>query len=144
MTTIAYRSGVLAADTGTTVGGTRIGDTSKIGRAVDGSLYGAAGRSTYASAFREWAHDMRCGTPPEAIVDGNYCDRGLIVYPDGRIEIYEQGGKFTVAAPYYAMGSGRCEALGAMHAGGDAEAAIRAAMAHDESTYGHIESVAHE
>lgn len=138
MTTIAYRSGVMAADTGMSSGGGRVGFTQKIARTLDGHLVAAAGSAAYAHAFKQWALGGEVGDPPKAKSDGNYCDRGLIVRATGQIEVYEEGGMFPVEASYVAMGSGAAEARGAMFCGATAEQAVRAAIEHDDGTFGDI------
>lgn len=138
MTTIAYRNGVLAADTGMTVGNTVVGNTVKIVRRDDGCMAGAAGFAGYAGSFLRWFMAGQIGDPPEAKSEDNVLDRGVIFRPDGAMLVFEPEGMFEMTAPYYAFGCGRCEALGAMFAGADAEAAVRAAIAHDAHTSGDV------
>lgn len=141
MTTIAYRKGVLAADTGLTSGGGRNGRVFKIARRSDGKLAGACGTAVYMAAFLKWF--VAYGDePPEAKSDQHSIDKGVVISRDGVVTVYEPGGSFTIDdLEYFAMGSGRPEALGAMFAGADAETAVFAAMAHDEGTYGDVTSV---
>jgi len=143
MTTIAYRNGVLAADTCVSVGDSHNGRIVKIARRDDGSLAGAAGDAAYNAAFLRWFSEHEQGAPPEAMSsrDYNTFDRGVIFRPDGTIEVFEPRGSHTLAAKYYALGSGRPEALGAMFAGADALTAVRAAMAHDAHTGGEVLAV---
>ena len=54
MTTIAYRDGVLAAETATCQGGVMIGIVVKIARRADGDMCGSAGDAAYNAAFTEW------------------------------------------------------------------------------------------
>lgn len=146
MTTIAYRSGTLAADTGVCRGNQRVGRKVKIARHSDGRLAGAAGRATYSEAFLSWFCSGE-GGPPEAKCDNESCDRGVVFEADGWIHIYEDGGKYSYCpgeVPYFAMGSGGPEALGAMFAGADAQTAIRAAMEHDAHTYGDVTWLTHD
>jgi len=143
MTTIAYKQGVLASDTGATMGGSRLGRVEKIVRAADGRLAAAAGNAAYAHAFRAWVLKGE-GEPPSAKSDDpSVANRGIIFHPCGRIQVFEDVGSFDVTAPYYAIGSGRPEALGAMHAGATAEQAVRAAMEHDEHTFGEVLVLTH-
>ena len=144
MTTIAYRAGVLAADTGMTVGGSRLGSIVKIARREDGALAGAAGNAWYSAAFLAWFLGGASGAPPEAKLDQSNIDRGVIFLADGTIEVFEPGGSFKLTAPYFAFGAGRPEALGAMHAGASAVGAVQAAIEHDEHTFGDITVLLHE
>jgi ATP-dependent HslUV protease subunit HslV len=144
MTTIVYRDGELAADTGMTAGGSMVGHVTKIGRNAKGDLAGAAGDASYNFAFIAWFVVGEQGSAPEAKEDDKAFDRGVIFRRDGRIEVFEPRGRFECSAPYYALGSGRPEALGALFMGATAEQAVRAAMAHDANTFGDVDVLAHE
>ena len=139
MTTIAYRDGMIAADTGMAVGETLIGHTTKIARNIAGDLAGAAGRSGYAMRFREWFKGGEHSPPPEAKETEHTLDRGIIFRRDGTIEVHEPDGVFTIRADYYAFGTGREVALGAMAQGATAEEAVRATMKYDAYTFGMVE-----
>lgn len=143
MTTIAYRDGVLAADTGAVCGASRMGRVEKIIRGPGGILAGACGLATYSAAFKAWVVSGCIGNPPVATQDADNCDRGFVVSADGVVTIYEEGGSWELSAPYFAVGSGRPEALGAMFAGADAETAVRAAMEHDAYTFGDVMVLRH-
>lgn len=137
MTTIAYRKGILAADMGTYP--SRMGETFKI--AQNGQfLAGACGNATYSAAFLKWFLGGRKGEPPEARSDSDGCDRGVIIGPTTTdLLVFEQGGSFRmIKSPYFAMGSGRQYALGAMYAGASAKEAVEAAMRHDDFTWGSV------
>lgn len=142
MTTIAYKDGVLAADAIMCSGGVLIGNAEKITRRDDGALAGGAGDASYVSAFLTWFKDGEQGPPPEAREGEHSFDRAIIIRPTGAIEktieVYEPRGRFPVRAVYYAMGSGKESALGAMYAGASAEMAIHAAIAHDPHTGGDV------
>jgi len=144
VTTIAYRDGVLASDTIMSIGGCLLGETVKIWRSKNGDLAGVCGTAAYLHAFRDWFLKGQKGAPPEAKVDDDCMDRGVIFRKDGRIEVYEEGGMFEVTAPYYAAGSGRAEACGALFAGADAEMAVRAAIEHDPHTGGKVIVLRHD
>lgn len=141
MTTIAYRDGLLAADTGVcSNNGGCVAFMTKIAKGPGGILGGACGRGVFGEAFLAWVRSGRYGASPEA-KDG---DLGIVVTPDGQIHAYEDGGMVTLRGPYFAIGSGMSEALGAMFAGATAEQAIHAAMAHDDGTFGDVEFLRHD
>jgi hypothetical protein len=144
MTTIAYRNGILAADTGMSAGGSIVGSVTKIARSEKGDLAGAAGDASYNHDFIAWFVGGEQGNPPEAQEEDKTFDRGVIFRRDGRIEVFEPRGRFECSAPYYAFGSGRPEALGAMFVGASAEQAVQAAIAHDPYTFGDIDVLSHE
>ena len=144
MTVIAYRDGVIAADTGAQVGGTFFGHARKIARDDQGRLAGAAGNATYAHAFLKWFKDgdwdkKDAPPPPEAKLTETSIDRGVIFLNDGSIRIYEPDGMFEIRGDFYALGSGRDIALGAMHAGADAVKAAKIAAAIEAGCCGDIE-----
>lgn len=144
MTTIVYRDGVLAADTLACAGDNKIGSVIKITRNSNGDMAGAAGLASYNYAFLRWFSSMESGDPPKATRDNDNYDRGVIFRRTGQIVVFEPDGKHELSAPYYALGSGRPEALGALYAGASAELAVRAAIAHDRGTGGDVTILRHE
>lgn len=139
MTTIAYRNGRLCADTQTSRGYTTINGMTKLTKGPRG-LGAACGSAGFCSTFQEWVAGER-DECPEARSDGDNSDAGLLIHPDGRIQLFECGGMFFLDTPYFAMGSGRDQALGAMFAGADARMAVEAAIAHDAYTGGTVMTV---
>lgn len=138
MTTIAYRDGVIAADTGLTLGSSRtICTVTKIARNSKGDLVGVCGGATFGGQFLTWfVNGEELSKRPSFEKDE---DRTIVIRRNGEIEIHEVGGFYPIPkAPYFAIGAGRHEALGAMFVGADAETAVRAAMAHDPSTFGEV------
>lgn len=134
MTTIAYRNGVLAADTAVINGYTKLARA--ITKAVKhhGCVAAAAGTATYLGAFLRWFEANEVGEPPVAGDD----DAGMIVRPGPVVHRYEKGGWFQVTAEYYAIGSGRDHAAGAFFMGANAEQAVRAAIEHDPASGGDV------
>lgn len=144
MTTIAYRDGVIAADSQSTAGDSIVGECAKIARNRDGDLAGAAGDAGFSYAFLSWFMAGEKGEAPEAKCEDNCFDRGCVFRANGTIEVYEPRGLHLTEAKYYALGSGRPEALGAMFAGADPVTAVRAAMAHDPRTGGTVWTLSRE
>lgn len=140
MTTIAYRDGILAADTGITSGNIIApGSVVKIVVMPDGRLAGASGDASFVSMWLRWAASGAPEPSPEIKErDGNTIGWGLIVERDGSVTEYDSAGSFNMVAPYYALGSGEQIALGAMWAGASAEDAVRAAIAIDKGTSGDV------
>jgi len=140
MSTIAYRDGVIAADTGVSDSGSRLGFVHKIA-VVDGvqgkEFAGAVGTAVFAYQFLQWFKNGEKEAPPKYSNDDG--DLGLIVRRLGYLEIYEEKGFFRVKAPYFAIGSGSPEARGAMFMGASPEQAVKAAMDCDVKTFGEIE-----
>jgi hypothetical protein len=94
MTTIAYRDGVIASDTGMTVAGVKIGTVRKIARNQKGDLCGGAGSATFVSEFLHWFKNGERGAPPDAVSTDELLDRSMIIlYDDPKtIIIHEPGG----------------------------------------------------
>lgn len=135
MTTIAYRAGVIAADTLTTAGRDRVGYTRKIGGS-NGLLWGASGDAAWCKGWRDWLSKGAQGDPATPPDDNT---GGLVVLPDDSIMVFHaRGFEHRIGLPYWADGSGADFALGAMHAGASAEEAVRAAMAWDTTTGGDV------
>lgn len=136
MTTIAYRDGVLAADTQATDGhGCTNGRVIKVERRGP-FLAASAGQACFARRFLDW---FRSGMPGDPEIGNAECNAdGMIFMPDGRIIEFSPFGSKTVHAEFYSTGSGMDYALGAMAMGATAEEAVRVAARFDNSTGGEI------
>lgn len=131
MTTIAYRDGVLAADSLVTLGGTKVhGSYQKIRRIGD-YLIGTAGSVAACQAFVEW---LKSGDDAHAPPKGEY--GALIVDPRGRVREIENGSVLPAprGAKFFALGSGGPFALAAMYAGASATEAVKIAAKIDTNT----------
>lgn len=157
MTTIAYRDGVLAADSLIHMDGVTDGFCEKVLRVFDPpegvQLLAGAGVRTAVEDWFRWMEEA-------GRVNGSYSDR--ITFPSDMIdketdfiggEIYSyqpsivrlwvatETGRLSFCefvADYYANGSGRELALGAMAHGANAEEAVIAACKHDLGSGGEI------
>lgn len=130
MTTIAYRDGVMAADTLLTSG-----HSNRDGFATKAFLIGSllvawAGSCPRGQAFVDW---IRSGAPEgrEPSLGDEKGAAILIVMPDDQFITVTHGGWERWRAPYAALGMGSDYALGAMAFGADAESAVRAALRHE-------------
>lgn len=133
MTTIVYRSGILAADTLHSNDGIRICNKSKFEVLDDGGWLATKGCSGYGRALLKWSQSGRNGDQPKG--EGG----GFLVHPDGTLEGFEgEVGEVFTGAPYYAFGSGAQIALGALCMGASAEQAVAAAIALDVYSGGEI------
>lgn len=133
MTTIAYRDGILAADTRVCAGDMVLPEhATKVFKLDSGALVGYAGSVEQSDALH-YAVINGHPTPEHKKV------QGLMIQPDGSVFNYE-GTRWVRAgeAPYYAIGSGSPFALAAMHCGRDARMAIHCAMHFDKDTGGDI------
>lgn len=141
MTTIAYRDGVLAADTWARSGWTRAGDVTKIVQ-VGAVLAGACGSGAICKAFLDWVRRGCVGLPdmgPSDDKEGVRSGTGVLVLPDDGIVQFDPGvPPMLLRPPFLAMGSGGPIALGAMAVGASAEAAVGAALIWDGGSGGHV------
>lgn len=128
MTTIAYRAGVLAADSLVTSNNLRDGHVQKI-RRFGPLLVAAAGSASLGHQFFDWVGAGIKGPSPFQGVEGG--GNGFIVMPDDLIVVWGTKGPWTLRAPFWACGSGQDLALGAMRAGCSADVAVLAAIDHD-------------
>lgn len=138
MSTIAYRDGIIAADTLCVRNGTRTGSFTKIARHANGTLGGAVGSLIFGSAFLKWVCEGT-GDPPPREKDDGYYDAGLLIRPDGIIEVFEFKGQAIIRAPYYALGSGSEFAFASMFRGDSAAVAIATAIHFDIHSGGEVE-----
>jgi hypothetical protein len=150
VTTIAYRSGIIAADSRVTVstenGGGRKHLCTKLyrksiteGRRTFDVIIGTAGEAFSALVFVDW---YGTGKPmPDVLRDLGGDFTCLILRPDGLYEadVYCRPDKIT--EDFYAVGSGSKEALAAMHCGKSAAEAVRIAALIDPYTGGRTVSM---
>jgi len=137
MTTVAYKAGVIAADTMMCAHNAFDGHVTKIAK-FGGLLAGAGGSSAMCRMWFDWLRGGLNGEPPKQIANEFDLD-AFAVIPGGRLLYWDGQGMLHCRAEMYAVGSGAKFALGAMHAGATPEEAVRAAMAFDCFTGGDIE-----
>ncbi len=137
MTTIAYRDGILVADSQVTLGSMRMpGNAIKIGKTKAGVLYGGAGSVAAIGQFFDWVNEPTEDNLPE----GDYS--GLIVTPKGEVMEVENGVFLpSMKAKYRAIGSGAPYALAAMMAGASAQEAVKIATKLDIHSSGPIKTL---
>ncbi|WIY54148.1 hypothetical protein O9Z70_06400 [Devosia sp. YIM 151766] len=146
MTTIAYRDGVMAADSGSWMGDARHGWAEKLAKGPDGTLYGVAGGAPEALGFLDW---VNAGANPEtmphaeALPDGGNSFIVLAVSPGGPVRIICAKGVETYDAPYFSIGGGSATAFGALYAGATAAQSIEAAKEHGSSAFGRVQTISH-
>ena len=145
MTIIVYRDGKIAADSGVSNGDNTFASMTKIARNNAGDLVGAGGDAGFAYQFLEWFKDGENGKHPllRDIQSERVYDKAAIFRASGIWEIFEPPGKHIVRGPYYAFGSGKPEALGALWMGATAEQAVAAAISLDNGCWGDIIVLTH-
>ena len=139
MSVIAYRAGILAADTQAQADDTITGYIDKIGRTADGWLWGFVGNTCFQAAFAAWA-EKREGDPPD--YDSNHSAM-ILISPTGDVKSWEGKGWLTLRPQEFsAWGSGSTVAFGAMCVGADPVTACQAACRFNAYCGGEVTSLA--
>jgi hypothetical protein len=134
MTTIAFRDGIMAADSQVTVdsegGGARKFRCEKLyrvkvrnGRKTVPALVGLAGGSYDGLAFLDWLMGAD-PEPPTRLIEGEADFTALVLNKFGLFEYDKWCRPERVLEKFYAVGSGAKAALGAMHMGASATCAV--------------------
>lgn len=143
MTTIVYRDGVMAADSRAWSGGhSPIGMKNKVHRLEDGTLVGCA--SSIPGAAEAAVQWYRAGADPKGEPPREF--NLLVVRPDGSAYLADDNPYLSgpLHAPYFAIGSGRQFALGALAMGADAVEAVSIGIQLDTCSGGPITVMRHE
>ncbi|PIB91272.1 hypothetical protein [Caulobacter sp. FWC2] len=141
MTTIAYRDGVLAADTQSTCGNHRQpGEAIKVAVGPMG-LGTACGSAAFCETWLAWVRGDEPERPVPERADEHGGDCGILIHRDGRLQLFEHNGAHFPAGAYFAEGTGMGPALGALYHGATAEQAIEAAIALDVFSGGRVMAV---
>lgn len=144
MTTIAYRDGVMAADSGSWTGGTVHRWASKLAVGPDGTLYGACGDAAECNAYLKWVNGGCCGESPKPRHLADRASFTVLIAPRGApIRLLVASGEEIFDAPYMAIGGGSDAAMGALFVGASAQHAIQAAIEHTDYAHGDVNIVCH-
>lgn len=138
MTTVAYRDGVLAADSQFMVNGWKQPHAAKkLFRMADGTVCGVTGDYAVSVEYVRWLDGDKTSPPP------NLGDAGRVIHMahDGTLTIYEMTGSFVVECEFTAFGSGSPAAQAAMYMGADAVRAVEIASLLDDATGGAVASM---
>ena len=130
MTTIAYKDGVMAADSGSWIGDLVANGVVKVARGADGSLYGVTGYAGPCSGFIRWVNGGEKGAMPEPqetdIKDNASTFIVLIARPDGEVQILSAYGVEDCGKlPFMAVGAGCVGAMCAMAVGASPQRAVQ-------------------
>lgn len=136
MTTLAYRDGVLAADTLVTAGDGRMGYAQKA-RRIGSLLYAGCGSAGLIDRLEAWLRSGAKGEHPE-LKDGSREASVYVFMPDDMVLWFHGDGATALRSEYWAAGSGGDYALGAMAMGATAEQAVQAAIKHSTGSGGDI------
>lgn len=134
LTTIAYRDGILAADSLAHEDGLRQGYIVKVGPTPDGGAWGLTGMAGHTALWRAWACGDRSADPPGFAEESD----AILIEPDGRVRVWTEEKWEELEDTIYAWGSGTALALGAMEHGATAEEAVACAIRRDMGSHGKI------
>lgn len=135
MTTIAYRKGVMAADSRATYEDDRITKVDKLFRKGK-AIIGLAGESEPGLVFLDWYGTGK--EPPSCLIDGDADFTALVLTRKGLFEYGKYCRPERVLDDFHAIGSGAKGAMCAMHAGADAKRAVQIVAKVDAGTGGPI------
>lgn len=136
MTTIAYRDGVMAGDSGNFVGDVYLNTAKKVFR-HKGHLYGMCGEAAENLAFKAWIKSGSDGKRPSM-----KCGVIIEITPKGKIKLWENDNPpYRFKGPFIANGAGGDIAFGAMGSGATAEQAVEAACKMHAFTVGPVRTV---
>jgi hypothetical protein len=129
MTTIAYRDGVMAGDSGNNFSNVIYRSALKVARGPDGSLHGITGGAGEAGEYLRWVIAGMVGDPPKPEATNPQEGRSsfvvLIALPSGLVRLWTAYGmEDHHNIPFMAAGAGSEIAIGAMAAGASAERAV--------------------
>lgn len=136
MTTVAWKDGMLAADSRATGAGGMV-NVQKVFSLPDGRAVGFSGDL---SASLQFVEVLKAGAPEKFKARGDFI--AAVMDIDGSVLIYESGKvPIQIHDKFYAIGSGGMAALGAMACGKSAKEAVKIAARFDENTGGHVNYV---
>lgn len=129
MTVIAWDGKTLAADRESSGTYVKFGSARKIGRAVDGSLYGIAGEAAFNRELERW---FLCGAVPEAFpeVQRDKDDHSTLLWItlSGAVKVIQRSPyPIELLDTQYAIGAGKEAAMAVMLCGHDAIKAVEIA-----------------
>ena len=135
MTTIAYKDGIIAADTQVTDGAFICGRVSKIERLEDGRIAASSGNIFYGQQFIDWLN----GKIEKPVFDQDF--NAIVISQNGSAVEYEKSLVPVKATMPWTAGTGGKFAFAIMHNGGTAEEAVKVACELDIYSSAPIEVV---
>ena len=135
---MAYKDGIIAADTLCCWGGIRVWQTKKIIIGQDGVVAAAAGASSDCYAFEKWIKGGRIGE----LLKFSESFEGLWFLPSGEIFGGDEAGAHDIPADvkYLAIGCGAKFAQGAMAAGASAAKAVQLCIKNHDGCGGEVQT----
>lgn len=138
MTTIAYRAGIMAADSGAWLSNVAYRTANKLAVGPDGSLHGVTGGQGECETYLQWVRGGMAGEAPKPEPAGDAGDNrssflALVISPAGDLSVWTAHGHELHGRPeFFALGAGSEMAIGALAAGATAEEAVAIVAEHSE------------
>lgn len=145
MSIIVYRDGVMASDSALSNDDSSIYANVKLLRLPDGTLLGGTGDQVLVQKWFRWVRCAEGPIPPEPLPTKDKEFSILMVRPgEPPRSLFPDGWLEYSGAEYMAVGSGAYFAYGALHAGANAAAAVRAAIHFSCTCGGQVQVITHE
>ena len=148
MSIVVYSNGVMASDSLVVTNGTREGEVEKIFRMEKNgivSLFGMVGDMNKLTLFREWVESLSKVAPKLNELTSKESSLNAFSVISKNTGVFnvvdDYCVPYSVKAPFYAIGSGRDHALGALEAGATAVEAVQIAIKLDISCGGSIQTL---
>lgn len=148
MTTIAFKDGIMAADSGAWAGDASNSFAYKLAVGQH-NLYGVSGNAAECQGFIDWVNDGEAkGMMPKPRPIGDYESSFIVMRASGFngkhggvVSVLTAHGEEEYETSYYAIGAGAQAAMAAMYVGASARKAIKAAKAHASGAFGKVHSI---
>lgn len=135
MTTVAYKDGILAADTKCATGCSS-DSTRKIYRLKSGGLFGYAGSAGYGALVYEWLCGGARPKQRPKLLDGDDGIEAIVIAPNGDVSLMDNYlAPIPITGGATAIGSGGDKARALMRTGMGAEEAVRFIIAEELDNY---------
>lgn len=142
MTTIAFKDGIMAADSAITGDGVLWGYSDKIFKRTDSKfVIGVSGPVENISRIQNWCDTQSSIGSLDSISLSDNVDLLIVDCNTQQLYLFQNGVVFGFNQPIMAIGTGREFALGAMAAGATAEQAVEIARYYDNNTSGPIKTL---
>ena len=139
MTTIVFRDGVMATDSAVNSAEVMVGTVRKIISVGDLGFLALSGLPSFKSVavwLEKWPG---VGEVPKCVEQSDVV--GLFAIKSGKLLQIDGGVPYEMAAPFFAEGSGKLIALGALAMGATAEQAVDIAIRYDNGSGGPTQTV---
>lgn len=146
MSVVVYRDGAMASDSAISNDDSSVYANVKMLRLPNGTLIGGVGNAVLVQKWLRWAGLAEDVMSPDGPGPGKDDSFSIILVRTGGppCVLFPEGWLEYSGAEYMAVGSGAYFAYGALHAGANAAAAVRAAIHFSCTCGGQVQVITHE